>query len=332
MFVWEVEEIRTLIAQPSGTKSAAQDFTLHLGKCVVKFSLQMYPNQFISAGAEVEQQWIGVDLTIEASEEAVPKKLMFHVELSVLDQSGGRFQSRKFHEELNKEVGGRSTDKFCRVTDVLNPVNRLLTGDTLSVRCQINELPRSGREFTGVCDCVDKEELSMSRSHLLQQLFLMGTSGKYSDVILCVREFKFGAHKCILAARSRVFETLFQLLPQRSIFKVPNVDTIVLGKLLIYIYSGWVPEIDCHAKQLLAAAHIYQIWQLKNICVKHLSKALSMDNAMEMLIFADRHSALKLKKCAVEFIKLNACQAPSGTEEKVAASHTHLVHQLLDSF
>ena len=57
-----------------------------------------------------------------------------------------------------------------------------------------------------------------------------------------------------------------------------------------------------------------------------------MDNAMEMLIFADRHSALKLKKCAVEFIKLNAFQAPSGTEEKVAASHTHLVRQLLDSF
>jgi BTB/POZ domain len=294
----------------------------------------MYPNRLVSdhAGTEVEQQWIGADLRIEASEEAVQKKSMFHVKLSVLDQSGGRFQSKKFHEELNNEVGGWSTDDFCRLTDVLNPVNRLLTGDTLSVQCQINELPRSGREFTGVCDCVDEEEFSVSRSHLLQQLLFMGTSGKHSDVILCVREFKFAAHKCILAARSRVFETLFQLLPQSSIFRVPNVDAIVFRKLLIYIYSGWVTEIDCHAKELLAAAHIYQIWQLKNICERQLSKALSMDSAMEMLIFADRHSALTLKKCVIEFIKLHACEAPSGTEEKVTASHTHLVRQLLDSF
>ena len=65
---------------------------------------------------------------------------------------------------------------------------------------------------------------------------------------------------------------------------------------------------------MLAAADMYQLEHLKNICERKLLEQLSLENAVQLLIIADRYSAGHLKNKVKAFIN----SSPSdifGTED-----------------
>ena len=97
---------------------------------------------------------------------------------------------------------------------------------------------------------------------------------EFSDVeIKCDGEI-FNCHQAILSTRSDVFRAMFQADMTESLTKKVNIEDIdseVVRELLHFIYTGSVNEnvLKEKARELLAAADMYQLDVLKNICEDH---------------------------------------------------------------
>ncbi len=72
--------------------------------------------------------------------------------------------------------------------------------------------------------------------------------------------------------------------------------------MLRYVYTGRASNLDRMADDLLAAADKYALDRLKVMCEEALSASLSIDNAADVLILADLHSAEQLRAQSIEFI------------------------------
>lgn len=134
------------------------------------------------------------------------------------------------------------------------------------------------------------------------------------------------------AARSPVFQAMFEHeMEERKHNRVDitDVDHEVLREMLRFIYTGKASNLEKMADDLLAAADKVRFWncwilmykffdwifflfvfiflqyaleRLKVMCEEALCTNLSIDNAAEILILADLHSADQLKAQAIDFI------------------------------
>ncbi|KAG6456273.1 hypothetical protein O3G_MSEX009656 [Manduca sexta] len=133
-------------------------------------------------------------------------------------------------------------------------------------------------------------------------------NGFYSDVTMKSTEgTEFKVHKNILASRSAVLKANFEhntIECHTNTIESP-LEEDVLREVLLYIYSDKVPKINEIPDKLLAAAEYYQLEELKMLCERPLLKRLTVQNAIEILEFADLHSADTLKQETLEFIKHN---------------------------
>ena len=130
-----------------------------------------------------------------------------------------------------------------------------------------------------------------------------------SDVTMSVNDTEFKVHSVILAARSPVFAAMFKHdMKERNtgIVKVDDIDQGVMKEVLRFVYTGKVLNLDEMADSLLAAAEKYQLIRLKAMCEKTLLENLSIQNASDMLVFADLHKADQLKTQIIDFINANA--------------------------
>jgi hypothetical protein len=81
-------------------------------------------------------------------------------------------------------------------------------------------------------------------------------------------------HKFVLAARSKVFQAMFQQSKSQCTFELPDIQDSALVSLLRFMYSDKVNEKDVDMN-LLAAAHQLDIPELKIICSSILSSQVS---------------------------------------------------------
>ncbi|PKU33513.1 speckle-type poz protein [Limosa lapponica baueri] len=84
--------------------------------------------------------------------------------------------------------------------------------------------------------------------------------------------------------------------------EINDVEPEVFKEMMCFIYTGKAPNLDKMADDLLAAADKYALERLKVMCEDALCSNLSVENAAEILILADLHSADQLKTQAVDFI------------------------------
>ena len=81
----------------------------------------------------------------------------------------------------------------------------------------------------------------------------------------------------------------------------------IFGKLLQFVYTGEVKKEDlngnCH--DLILAADYYQIKDLKNICEQNLISKLTVANAVDSLVFAEKANSKKLKEKAIIMVLNN---------------------------
>ena len=139
---------------------------------------------------------------------------------------------------------------------------------------------------------------------------------------LAARDKEFQAHKIILSGRSPVFAQMFEHdMREKSTNKVEieDIEPNTLKELISYIYTGKTPMLLSAidewnytgylteeypdeeiseptvsalevAKNLLYAADKYQIDGLVDVCEECLHYIMCADNAVEILLFADRHN------------------------------------------
>ena len=187
---------------------------------------------------------------------------------------------------------------------------------------------------------VNKEPLSLSsksRFNLSKCMEEARQNDLFTDVTLVADGKEFKAHKVILASQSQFFKTRFASRWSGSAgdkVEMTDISASIMEAILSYMYTGTVTNIDKIAYKLLPAAEEYALVGLRGMCEETLAKSLTISSAVEVLIYADAHNTVDLKKACMEFILSNIApikQSEGWSKLKKEAIHRDLWVELLES-
>ena len=146
---------------------------------------------------------------------------------------------------------------------------------------------------------------------------------QYTDVIIVTKEREFKAHKVVVASQSPFFVTR---LEERwteqggNRINMTDVPADIMDAILTYMYTGKVSDVERTAYDLLPKAEEYQLEGLKITCEETLSKTLTAQNVIDVLLMADTHNAPQLKQSCLVFMAMNVTdvkKTSSWSEEKL---------------
>ena len=135
------------------------------------------------------------------------------------------------------------------------------------------------------------------------------TNQTFADVTLQCQGTNFKAHKVILAAASPVFGAMFKegtKEHEENNVIIEDIESDVFEMFLRYLYSGEVNQLDEKHLDLFAAADKYDVQPLREICIRHMATNISVDNAVDILALAERHSIEPIKSFALELIEFKS--------------------------
>ena len=124
----------------------------------------------------------------------------------------------------------------------------------------------------------------------------------------------FHAHRLILQVCAPMLEALFEptyLLSSdgKLTATITDIKPAVFHRLLWYVYGGRVPEEDLktHAKDIIEAADKYNIVNLKLEAEAAYveSTAITAENAIDNLLYADAKNCALLKEAVFDFLTQN---------------------------
>ena len=149
-----------------------------------------------------------------------------------------------------------------------------------------------------------------------------------SNCSVFIEDKEFRIHKEILAAKSPVFLSIFDTEMKEKREKqitIEDMEADVFREMLRYIYTNNVNNLNAYAETFLRAADKYDMPKLKLLCVDELSRSLTIENAIHILMFADKFNESILKERAVKFIGINI-RSILETEEYIAWSESAPPH------
>lgn len=132
-----------------------------------------------------------------------------------------------------------------------------------------------------------------------------------NQILSDFRETKDGkilkAHRAILIARSPMFYAMLisnMQEPTEDFANISDYDSIIMKEVLRFIYYNDVEDLHGNAHDLVFAAEKYHVKYLKELCLDSLIASLSIENALKLLMIADRLSnASELLNESVKVIK-----------------------------
>ncbi|KAK1620498.1 hypothetical protein QYE76_026015 [Lolium multiflorum] len=169
-----------------------------------------------------------------------------------------------------------------------------------------------------------------------------------SDVTFEVSGEMFPAHRCVLAARSKVFRAqLFGPMTEgvtSSAIQIKDMEAKVFAALLSFVYSDSFPKMEDETQavegeekdetpeveegqeeeatehvtwlqDLFVAADRYDIQQLKFLCEKQLAKHIGVTSVVPTLALAEQHHCQRLKEACFKFIE---AQSPECLDKVMA--------------
>lgn len=184
----------------------------------------------------------------------------------------------------------------------------------------------------------DLEEATSNYHKSSTELLLSGMSQQFSNLqasikalyndettsdltmYLGVKREIFHGHRCILSARSEVFQVMFSS-PMKECCKgemdIPEYEANVIKVLLTYIYTDELPEkvfMNEFSSALMSIAVKYQVLGMIHYCEDHFYNYLQVENAISVLKFADSVGAMGLKIKSMHFIAQHANRIMQGKE------------------
>ncbi|XP_066334453.1 BTB/POZ and MATH domain-containing protein 2-like [Miscanthus floridulus] len=191
----------------------------------------------------------------------------------------------------------------------LKPLLRLNV-DCFTVRCALTIIGESQSEDVAAPSVV-VEEFPQPNMH--QHLEHMLKTGKDTDVTFDVDGQIFHAHRCVLAARSAVFESeLLGPMKEKAIeepIKVADMEPSIFEDLLHFIYTDSISDSnnDVHDKNmfmqhLLVAADRYGLDRLRLMCEVSLCHGIDAQTVATTLALAEQHHCARLKDACLKFV------------------------------
>ena len=161
---------------------------------------------------------------------------------------------------------------------------------------------------------------------LLNKLRLEGEGG-FCDVTLEVEGRQLATHRCVLAASSQFFYTMFNSGMKESnqtLLKLHSVSFDSMSLILDYFYTREIVINYDIVLELLNTASFLLVTPVKKACIQILSNQLSIENCFSILQVAEQFWASELEKRASNYIKENFFSAVNN-EEFVSISKKSLI-------
>ncbi|KAG7158080.1 Kelch-like protein 12-like [Homarus americanus] len=144
------------------------------------------------------------------------------------------------------------------------------------------------------------------------------------DVILHVARRQFQAHRCVLAACSPYFDSIFKASKTvKEQLTISSQDPEVFRCLLAYMYTGTVVVDKTNVAELLRLANKLLIAKLKEHCAEYLERYLDATNCLTVRDMATKFNLEALEKTTGTFIQAHLSDIIEG-EEVLDLSHTRL--------
>jgi hypothetical protein len=198
-------------------------------------------------------------------------------------------------------------------------------------------LPFNKLKLRFVIDLIEPNLVNSIDVRLAHDLEKMINNKEFSDFRFIVGNKVFYGHKIFLSKRSKIYEAMFANDMEESRDNqcvIHDIECDVFEELLKFIYTGIRPKVDSMAKKLLVAAEKYEILDLKSICEDIIFRDITIENAIQTLIFADRHMATKLIDKIIDFIVINLSLFPKSSREelqKFITENPKLVLKIFDT-
>lgn len=128
------------------------------------------------------------------------------------------------------------------------------------------------------------------------------------DVALEAEDTKFHVHKIILSASSEYFKTLFSTdMRERNqdAIELKGISAPALQVCLDSIYSGRPSELTGNIDEVLHAACLFQMWDLKSSCFKVMQNELTLQNCFQYFKLSQMYDADGFPNTILKFICKN---------------------------
>ncbi|XP_057318314.1 speckle-type POZ protein B-like [Microplitis mediator] len=312
MYKWKVNEITSLIECSKKNHELVKLKSFQFRVNAKTENLWYLLLRIMNDGKSGQKEWISLYL----GGNIVESKIRIKYSLFILDNKDERQFIHTYYSTRSKS-SDRGCSQFLEIKQLLENENDFLTNDTLTICVELtvyDDYKSFPAEF-------QLQSPKRQRTDDLRELYDSKTN---SDVILAVGDKIFKAHKLILSARSPVFFAMFtheMKEKKENTVTISDIDPEIFEKILKFIYTDNIDDLDADAECLLELADKYQLLELKRLCEESLSKSVSIDNAIQLMILADLHNADKLLEFIFEFIIRNFKDVVKTPEYEL---HLHL--------
>ena len=141
-----------------------------------------------------------------------------------------------------------------------------------------------------------------------QQLFDLTLSADGKD---------FKVHKALIAASSDYFRAMFTndcTEKDQKTVRINGVDATSMGLVVSFLYTGQVEMHTDTVQNLLSAANLFQLNELKKGCADFMANKLDVDNCIGIHFFAQAHECETLEFHAWDVITENFDAVSSSSE------------------
>ncbi|XP_065081887.1 speckle-type POZ protein-like [Ochlerotatus camptorhynchus] len=322
-FTWTIEDAQFYLAQKSGTirSSCFPVNDAGVGAGQYKWYLR----------ADFGSIYVGLHLHV-TSERNDPALAEFS--LAIRDKAGEAINihrsQKNTHFKLRRGKDGKKDassgwDNFIRHNMLSELGSRYLHDGKLTFICELKEF----QSRVNVSGKDPVQQYNVPACNFAQNFETMLFCERFSDVTIIVEEKEIRAHKIVLAARSPVFDAMFNNTMRENLESRVDIEDFSydeIQELLRYIYTGKVPKLQEQTNRLLVMSDKYDLSELKTMCEQALGANLSIESAGGMLILADTYDAAQLKAHAMQFILNNASEAMDTEQWKLElVKYPHLL-------
>ena len=307
-FVWTVENFtEELEKTETGENNCLESSEItFLGpeNIPTKWILKLYPN-----GSEENQVGTFNILLMNNSSQEMKAGMIF----SILDQNSMKKHSKTIPPYLFKSGYGAVFRIYNQATGATfrDPSSAdLFPQGNLTIMCEITVKGlRKKTDVFGAKKLVKDVNVSNNEEEKISIDYEFALNDKdLSDVQILCKNRVFDCHRIILSARSTVFRAMFytnMVEANHKKVEIKELEPSTVQAMLQYIYTGKTDFSFTKPEDLLAAANMYDLQNLRSQCENHLNDNLEISNCIDMLILGDLHEAEVLKRDALKLTALN---------------------------
>jgi hypothetical protein len=257
-------------------------------------------------------------------------------EIKILDKFGNAKETiRLAKQKFTGSINGRGWRDFISRSDILDESQNILDSNgTLTVVVSIEKVPTV--VFVPKNPLVNMIKEMFNDETTADVCFELVNSADEKEEKKTKSLTSFHAHNFILKNCAPMLAGLFTDDDCKSIATatITDVKPDIFRHLLLYVYGGSVPEEDLkqHSKDIIDAADKYSIVNLKLEAEAAYVKStkITIDNAIDNLLYADAKNCALLKEAVMNFLAENSTDAV----EKISFTEfpAHVVKDLLVVF